>query len=253
MAAELRLSIAGSKLAYAVEANAGTMPTTGYVMVPEVTNIPELSSAEYDRIDMTPIDETVQHIEITGLRQAPGTLTFEANLSDTLLTFWNDTLVPAYETAVAAGKMMWFAIIIDGMDQAYFFTAEPKVLAPAGGGAADGWKCNLPITMSNTPVWATKPTVSGTKDTNLAVLMVGTNVLTPFFSPYVTNYTAGTTNATDTIVAVAEDNAASVAVTSEDATISEGVATWATGENDVVITVTNDGQSKVYNLTVTKS
>ena len=159
MAAELRLSIAGSKLAYAVEATAGTMPTTGYTMVPEVTNIPELSSAEYDRIDMTPIDETVQHIEITGLRQAPGTLTFEANLSDTLLTFWDETLVPAYETAVAAGKLMWFAIIIDGMDQAYFFTAEPKVLAPAGGGAADGWKCNLPITMSNTPVWDDKPTL----------------------------------------------------------------------------------------------
>lgn len=253
MSAEIRLAIAGSFLAYAVESSAGVRPTTGYVMVPEVTDIPELASSEYDRIDMTPVNEEIEHKEITGLRQAPGTLGFTGNLSDTLLTFWNNTLVPAYQAAVASGKNMWFAVVIKGMDNAYFFTAEPKVLAPAGGGAADGWKCNLPITMTNTPEWFAKPGVTGSKSTNLAALMVGTNVLTPYFSPYVTSYTAGTTNATDTIVAVAEDNAASVAVTSEDATISEGVATWATGENDVVITVTNDGQSKVYNLTVTKS
>ena len=253
MGAEIRLSIAGSSLVYAVESSAGVRPTQGYVMVPEVTNIPELASAEYDRIDMTPVDEKIQHIEITGLRQAPGTLTFEANLSDTLLSFWNGTLVPAYEAAVAAGKYMWFAVIIKGMDQAYFFTAEPKVLSPSGGGAADGWKCTLPITMTNTPDWFAKPTVSGTKDTNLAALMVGTNLLTPYFSPYVTSYAAATTNSSDLIVAVPEDNSATVAVTSEDATISEGVATWAPGTNDVVVTVTNEDQTKVYNLTVTKS
>ena len=103
MSAEIRLAIAGSTLSYAVETTANTRPTTGYTKVPEVTNIPELASTEYDKIDMTPIDETVQHQEITGLRQAPGTLTFEANLSDTLLTFWDETLVPAYETAIADG------------------------------------------------------------------------------------------------------------------------------------------------------
>ena len=253
MGAEIRLSIAGSYLAYAVEASAGVRPTSNYIMVPEVTNIPQLSSSDYDRIDMTPVDEKIQHIEITGLRQAPGTLTFEANLSDTLLTFWNDTLVPAYEAAVSAGKYMWFAVIIKGMDKAYYFTAEPKVLAPNGGGAADGWKCNLPITMTNTPAWFAKPSIAGAKDTNLAALMVGTNVLTPFFSPYITSYTVATANATDTIVAVPEDNAASVALASEQATISEGVATWAAGQNTVTATVTNDGQTKVYTLVVTKS
>lgn len=156
-----RMIIAGSKLVYAVEATAGTRPTTDYSMVPEVTNIPELSSADYDQVDMTPIDETEQHIEVTGLRQAPGVLNFEANLSDTLLTFWNTTLMTAYETAVAAGKEMWFCVIFPEMDNAYFFTAEPKVLAPTGGGASDGLKCNLPITMTNTPDWYGKPTVSG--------------------------------------------------------------------------------------------
>lgn len=160
MAGEIRLAIAGSMLVYATESTAGTRPTTGYQMVPEVTNIPELSSPDYDEIDMTPVNETVQHQIVTGLRQAPGTLTFEANLSDTLLTFWNDTLMSAYETAIAANKKMWFAVVIKGMDKAYFFTAEPKQLAPSGGSVTDGWKCTLPITMTMTPVWENKPTVT---------------------------------------------------------------------------------------------
>lgn len=158
MAGELRLIIAGSSLSYAVETTAGTRPTSGYTKIPEVTNIPELTSAEYDQVDMTPIDEKVQHQEITGLRQAAGVLNFEANLSDTLLTAWNETLMTAYETGIAANKKMWFCITINGMDDAYYFTAEPKELAPAGGGAADGWKCNLPITMTNTPEWYPAPT-----------------------------------------------------------------------------------------------
>ncbi len=159
MAAEIRLAIAGSYLAYAIETTANTRPTQGYTMVPEVTNIPELASADYDTIDMTPVNEQVQHQEITGLRQSPGTLTFEANLSDTLLAFWDETLIPAYEAGIADGKRMWCAVVINGMDKAYFFTAEPKVLSPSGGGAADGWKCTLPITMTSTPVWEDKPTV----------------------------------------------------------------------------------------------
>lgn len=160
MAGEIRLAVAGSYLVYAVETTANTRPTSGYVKVPEVTNIPELASADYDTIDMTPVDETVQHQEITGLRQAPGTLTFEANLSDTLLTFWDDTLVPAYQAAIAENKHMWFAVVINGMDNSYFFTAEPKVLSPSGGSVSDGWKCTLPLSMTNTPEWHDKPTLA---------------------------------------------------------------------------------------------
>jgi hypothetical protein len=160
MAAEIRLAIAGSKLCYAAESTAGTRPTTGYNMVPEVTDIPEMSGTSYDTIDMTPIDETEQHIEITGVRQSPGTLQFTANLSDTLLTFWNTTMMTAYETAVSAGKKMWFSLVINGMDKALFFTAEPKALAPSGGAVTDGWKCTLPLSLTNVPVWENKPTLA---------------------------------------------------------------------------------------------
>lgn len=158
MAAEVRLAIAGSYLCYCAETTAGTRPTSGYTKINEVTSIPELASADYDTIDMTPIDETVQHQEIAGLRQSPGVLTFEANLSDTLLTQWNTNVLNAYNTAIAANKMVWFCVVINGMDKAYYFTAEPKELAPSGGSNGDGWKCTLPITMTCTPIWADAPT-----------------------------------------------------------------------------------------------
>lgn len=249
MAGEIRLAIAGSYLSYAIESVAGTRPTSGYTMVPEVTNIPELASADYDTIDMTPVNETVQHQEITGLRQAPGTLTFEANLSDTLLTFWDNTLIPAYETAIAANKRMWFVVIIRGMDQAYYFTAEPKVLSPSGGGAADGWKCTLPITMTNTPQWFAKP---GSANTLLTSLTVGTNALTPAFSSNVYNYNVTTSNESDDIVAAPADSSASVTIASTDATISGSTATWGSGSNTVTVTVAKSGVSTVYTLRVTK-
>ena len=250
MAGEIRLAIAGSCLKYAVETTAGVRPTSGYTLVPEVTNIPQLASTDYDKIDMTPVNETVQHIEVTGLRQAPGTLTFEANLSDTLLTFWDNTLVPAYQTAIANNKHMWFVVEINGMDNAYYFTAEPKVLSPSGGAAADGWKCTLPITMTNTPQWYAKP---GSANTLLTGLTVGTNALTPAFSSNVYNYSVTTANDSDVITAAPADSTATVAIASTDATISTNTATWGSGTNVVTVTVSKSGVSTVYTLNVSKS
>lgn len=249
--AEIRLAIAGTTLNYAVESVAGVRPVSGFEKVPEVTDIPEMSGTDYDTIDMTPIDETVQHQEITGLRGAPGTLTFEANLSDTLLEFWEETLIPAYNEANAEGKKMWFCLIINGMDQAYYWTGAPKALAPGGGGASDGWKCTLPISMTNTPEWFERPNSGG--DARLSALTIGTNALTPSFSSDTLNYAANTTSTTDAITAAPVDGEATVSITSTDATISGTTATWATGPNLVTITVTNGGAEKVYKVTVTKS
>lgn len=162
MAVEIRLAIAGSTLNYAVETTAGTRPTSGYTKIPEVTTIPEMAAAEYDTVDMTPIDETEEHIEITTLRQAPGTLSFEANLSDKEVEFWNETLMPAYEAGAADGKAMWFCLTIKGMEKALFFKARPLDLAVGGGSVADGWKCTLPINRTSKLQWFDKPTVSDT-------------------------------------------------------------------------------------------
>ena len=88
---------------------------------------------------------------------------------------------------------------------------------------------------------------------NLASLSIGSISLDPVFSAGTTEYTAETSNATNTITATAVDNAAGVAITVNGNSISSGSsATWEEGENLVVITVTNAGSSKRYTVTVTK-
>ena len=67
-------------------------------------------------------------------------------------------------------------------------------------------------------------------------------------------YTATTTNATNTITATPTDAEASVQIMVGDTAVNNGTAaTWATGENNVTITVTNGAITKTYSVIVTKS
>lgn len=98
-----------------------------------------------------------------------------------------------------------------------------------------------------------EPTYTDT-DVSLSALAIGSISLTPTFAAGTTSYTAATTNATNTITATPEDNTADVVITvNGDSLTNGGSATWETGENAVVITVTKGSASKTYNVTVTKS
>ena len=92
-----------------------------------------------------------------------------------------------------------------------------------------------------------------TADATLRSLSIGSLALTPAFSASVTEYTATTTNATNTVSAAANDQSATVAITVNDEPISGGsAATWETGENEVKIVVTNGSTIKTYTVTVMK-
>lgn len=92
-------------------------------------------------------------------------------------------------------------------------------------------------------------------DATLANLKIGSLTLSPDFDPDEDTYTASTTNATNVINATVNNSLASVVIEVNDEVIPNGTAaTWETGENDVVITVTaEDGTTKAYGVTVTKS
>lgn len=87
----------------------------------------------------------------------------------------------------------------------------------------------------------------------LASLSIGTLTLTPSFSDETFAYTAETSNASNAITAVgAEDTNVSITVNGTAHTSGQS-ATWDTGENLVVITVSKIGKtSTVYTVTVTK-
>lgn len=93
---------------------------------------------------------------------------------------------------------------------------------------------------------------------DLALIKLGSLTLDPTFDPDVTEYTAATENASNTLTATPEDEDAEVTVTLGEAEVDAGAdgkytLTWETGENVVTINVVNGGAIKVYTITVTKS
>lgn len=69
-----------------------------------------------------------------------------------------------------------------------------------------------------------------------------------------TDYTANTTNQTNTITATPEDDEAEVTILNDETPVENGTAaTWTEGPNTVTITVKNGTAQKVYTVTVTKT
>lgn len=99
------------------------------------------------------------HTYVEGLKDLGGALSFNANLTDDLVTFWSN-LLSAYDSAAAEGKAMWFAVVHPKLANATYFTGDPAGLglneAEVGGMA----ETTLYITPLTAPVVATKPTIT---------------------------------------------------------------------------------------------
>lgn len=87
----------------------------------------------------------------------------------------------------------------------------------------------------------------------LSALSIGSLDLAPDFNPNVTEYTAVTENATDTVTATGADGASVTLFLNGTAHTSGTAATWNAGTNTVVAIVTKSGAtSRTYTVTVTK-
>ena len=90
-------------------------------------------------------------------------------------------------------------------------------------------------------------------DARLASLSIGALELSPGFNKSVMIYTAATTNATNTINAVAMDGEATIEILNGETPVVNGAAaTWAEGANIVTINVTSGTETETYVVTVTK-
>lgn len=84
-------------------------------------------------------------------------------------------------------------------------------------------------------------------------MTIGILALSPEFDSETLEYTASTSNATNTITATATDESATVEINVDETSVENGeAATWASGENIVTIKVTNGASETVYTVIVTK-
>lgn len=152
-----RFSTAGMLLVYAVEATAGTRPTTGYVKIPEVKSMPSFNPAP-ETIQSTTLEETEYHTYVEGLKDLGGALEFGANLTADLISAW-ETCNTAHDD-LTGGKAMWFAVVHPKLEKAVFFKGDPSPLGLNEATVGSMAETTLYITPNSAPAWQDKPTIS---------------------------------------------------------------------------------------------
>lgn len=150
-----RVSTAGMSLQYAVESTAGTRPTTGYQIVPEVKSMPSFNPAP-NQIDSTTLLETEYMTYVQGLKDLGGALEYTANLTDDLLDFWA-ALIEAKETAASAGKAVWFAVVHPKLKYATYFQGDPSPIGFNEASVNAMAETTLYITPNSAPILAAPP------------------------------------------------------------------------------------------------
>ena len=150
----IAISTAGVTFGYAVEATAGTRPETGYTLIPDVKEIPEMNP-EPETLESTTLAETEFKTYIEGLKDLGGALSFLANYTTELETVWA-ALVAAYKTAVASDKSVWFEVKHPKLEKSVFFKGQPSAMGLPAMSVNNILETNLYITPTNAPAWEEK-------------------------------------------------------------------------------------------------
>lgn len=154
----IALSTAGVTVGYAVETEVNVRPTTGYIAIPDLKEVPDFNP-EPETHEATDLEETEYKFYVAGLKDIGGALGFLANFTEKLQTEW-ETLVEAYETALAAGKRVWFEIKHPKLPKSVFFTGEPARMGLPGMSVNGILETTVYITPSSSPEWQTKSTAA---------------------------------------------------------------------------------------------
>lgn len=151
----INLSTIGVQLHYAVETEAGTRPTTGYTRIYGIKSTPSLNPAP-ETIETTTLDELEYKTYVDGLKDLGGSLEFAFNLTEELIETW-DTLMEAYETAKASNLRTWFAIVVPGLTEAFYFPGNPSAMGLPETSVNTVLEITNYITPVGAPVKAAKP------------------------------------------------------------------------------------------------
>jgi hypothetical protein len=152
----IAISTAGVTLGYAVEATAGTRPVSGYTIIPDIKEIPEMNP-EPETLETTTLAETEFKTYIEGLKDLGGALSFLANYTTDLEGVWEE-LVAAYKAAIEEGKATWFEVKHPKLDKSVFFTGQPSAMGLPAMSVGSVLETNLYITPTNAPAWESKST-----------------------------------------------------------------------------------------------
>lgn len=155
--ARIDLSTIGVQLHYAVETGTnGARPETGYTRIYGIKSTPSLNPAP-DTIETTTLDELEYKTYVDGLKDLGGSLEFTFNLTEELTTAWGE-LMDTYAAAKAENKRTWFAIVVPGLTEAFYFPGNPSAMGLPETSVNTVLEITNYITPTGAPVKAAKPT-----------------------------------------------------------------------------------------------
>lgn len=153
----IELSSAGVTLQWAVETEAGVMPTSGYTKINGIKSTPDLNP-ETDSLEVTDLSDTEWKRYIGGLKDVGGDLAFGANNSEQFQTDWAN-LYETYQTSSASGLGMWFAIVIPGLTKAFYISVVPQPLGLSAIEVSSVLEIDAYASPKKIAGWLAKPTV----------------------------------------------------------------------------------------------
>lgn len=150
----LEMNSIGIRLKWAVEATAGTRPTSGYTEIPDIKEIPEFLRTPSE-LDCTNLVDTDRRY-VPGVKDSGGDKAFTANLTASCKTAWT-AACSAAATAFASGKQTWWEIAIPNFDS-FYFSGQPVDLGMAGVGVDSVVETQLHVMPNSITGWAVKST-----------------------------------------------------------------------------------------------
>lgn len=150
----LEFNTIGAKLKYCVETSAGTRPTTSYIQIPNIKEIPGIENTP-SQLEVTDLEDTHRRY-IPGVIDSGNDFALTANLTATLKNAWA-SLVAAANSAWASNKATWFEIQIPNFDS-FYFAGMPTELGVSQIGVDAVMEAQLHIIPNEIAGWAAKST-----------------------------------------------------------------------------------------------
>ena len=224
------LSTAGILVKYKVEGTAGTRPTSGYQILPNIVSTGEINSSP-ESLEVTDLSDTTWRRYIPGLKDPGGSITFTANLTAAFKTAW-ETCVSAAATGLAANKACWFEIAVPSVGS-FYFAGMPDALGINGYEINSVNQIDVHIMPNQIEGWGVSSTAS--VNPNSVTLKNGDSIVVTYEG------FEGTPTASFSVASKAS------------ATVGSGIVTiTGTGVGSTVMTLTDtDGDTATVSITVT--
>lgn len=167
----LEITSLGATVRYAFETTAGTRPTSGYSVLPDVNQAPE-QDLSIATIDVSNIRDNVTRYA-PGRQDPGGDQAFTLNHTDAVISEW-DTLVATAEAKRAENKRLWFEYKFPGATYSYYWAGTPQQLGTSGISQNELDTIPAHVVLTDWAGWQPASTVMSSNKSTLA-LTVGTN------------------------------------------------------------------------------